>query len=175
MGALHWSAGRGEPPRFPVRRTGVGRARVQVSRAMAGTRQEVDVRNRNGGVRPRRRPIAVCETGHPFSIFICIFICIFLFVSYFFCLSEPPRAPCARRTPFRNNSISSATAAPPIISTSDNPRSNAPVNWVELRCDDDSPGNLVVRYSGGGLRFTLYGLRSAVCGQRSTLPLQLRQ
>ena len=92
----------------------------------------------------------------------------------FFRLSEPPRAPCARRTPFRNNSISSAIAAPPIISTSDNLRSNAPVNWVELCCDDASPGNLVVRYSGGGLRFTL-GLRSALCGLRSTLPLQLRQ
>lgn len=97
------------------------------------------------------------KTGHPFCIFICIFFCIF----FFFYLSEPPRAPCARRTPFRNNSISSAIAAPPIISTSDNPRSNAPVNWIELRCDDASPGNLVVRYSGGGLRFTL-GLRSAV-------------
>jgi hypothetical protein len=80
MGALHWSAGRGEPPRFPVRRTGIGRAGLPVSQAMAGTRQEPDVRNRNGGVRPRRRAVAVCKNGHPFSIFY------YLLSSFFFFL-----------------------------------------------------------------------------------------
>jgi hypothetical protein len=82
--------------------------------------------------KPRRWSSSSAPTSRRLRKRSSIFYLLFFYLRFY--LPEPPPAPCARQIPFRNNSITSAIAAPAIISTSDNPRSNPPVNWVELRC-----------------------------------------